>query len=86
LLLIGCILYLRLFVCLLCVRIHGPGHRSTLKNRRDVGFREKDSSANSPVLDAVIADDTPERLAADLEHRRRLFGRVNFHQRGMATG
>jgi hypothetical protein len=53
-----CILYL-LFWFLGCVRIHGSGHCSTLKNRRDVGFREKDSSANSPVLDAVIANDSP---------------------------
>jgi hypothetical protein len=57
-LLIICILYL-LFWFLACVRIHGSGHCATLKNRRDVGFREKDSSANSPVLDAVIANDSP---------------------------
>jgi hypothetical protein len=85
-LLLICILVVLLFWFLACVRIHGSGHCSTLKNRRDVGFREKDSSANFPVLDAVIANDSPERLAADLEHRRRLFGRINFHQRGMATG
>jgi hypothetical protein len=53
-----CILYL-LFWFLGCVRIHGSGHCSTLKNRRDVGFREKDSSANPPVLDAVVANDSP---------------------------
>jgi hypothetical protein len=58
-LLIICILVVLRFWFLGCVRIRGSGHRSTLKNRRDVGFREKDSSANSPVLDAVIANDSP---------------------------
>jgi hypothetical protein len=59
LLLLICILVVLLFWFLACVRIHSSGHCSTLKNRRDVGFREKDSSANSPVLDAVIANDSP---------------------------
>jgi hypothetical protein len=56
-LLIGCILCLLFLFAL--VRIHSSGHCPTLKNRRDVGFREKDSSANSPVLDAIIANDSP---------------------------
>jgi hypothetical protein len=57
-LLLICILYL-LFWFLACVRIHSSGHCSTLKNRRDVGFREQNASANSPVLDAIGANDTP---------------------------
>jgi hypothetical protein len=77
LLLIGCILCL-LFWFLACVRIHSSGHCSTLKNRCDVGLGEKDSSANSPVLDAIIANDSPERLGADLEHRCCGFGGVDF--------
>jgi hypothetical protein len=81
----GCILCL-LFWFLACVRVHCSSHCSTLKNRRDVGLGEQNASANSPVLYAVMPDDPPKRLAADLEHRRRLFGRINFHQRGMATG
>jgi len=57
LLLIGCILCLLFLFAL--VRVHGSGHCSTLKNRGDVGFREQNASANSSVLDAIIADDSP---------------------------
>jgi hypothetical protein len=84
---------LLLFICIRClfwfsrcVGVHGSGHCSTLKNRGDVGFREQNASANSPVLDAIGANDTPKRLAADLQHRGCLFGRINFHQKGLATG
>jgi len=70
-----------LFVCLLCVRIHSSGHCSTLKNRGDVGFREQNASANSSVLDAIIANDSPERLGADLKHRCCGLGRINFHSK-----
>ncbi len=76
---------LLLFICIRClfwlfalVGIHGSGHCSTLKNRRNVGFREQNASANSPVLDAIGANDTPKRLAADLQHRGCLFGGINF--------
>jgi hypothetical protein len=31
------------------------------------------------MLDAVMAHDSPERFAADLEHSCCLFGRINFH-------
>ena len=49
-------------------------------------FGEQNASANSPVLDAIGANDTTKRLAADLQHRGCLFGRINFHEREMATG
>jgi hypothetical protein len=84
LLLLICILGL-LFLFSWCVGVHGSGHRSTLKNRRDVGFSEQNASANSPVLDAIGANDTTERLGADLQHLRRVFGSEDFHERGMAT-
>jgi hypothetical protein len=85
LLLLICILGL-LFLFSWCVGVHGSGHRSTLKNRRDVGFGEQNASANSPVLDAIGANDPTERLGADLEHLRCILGRKNFHEREMATG
>jgi hypothetical protein len=50
-----------------------------LQNRGDVGLGEQDSSANSPVLNSIMAHDPPERFAADLEHGCCLFGRINFH-------
>jgi hypothetical protein len=84
LLLIGCILCLLFLFAL--VRVNGSGHCSTLKNRRDVGFREQNASANSSVLDAVIANDSPERLGANLEHRCRIFGGVDFHRNSTAIG
>jgi len=55
-LLLICIL---LFLCFSCVWVHGSGCRSTLQNRGDVGLGEQDSSANSPMLDAVMAHDPP---------------------------
>jgi hypothetical protein len=77
LLLIGCILCLLFLFAL--VRVDGSGHCSTLKNRGDVGFREQNASANSSVLDAVIANDSPERLGANLKHLCRILGGVDFH-------
>jgi hypothetical protein len=76
-LLLICILLL--FLCFSCVWIRRSGRRPTLKNRGDVGLGEQDSSANSPVLDAVIANDSPKRLGADLEHGCCGLGRINFH-------
>jgi hypothetical protein len=84
LLLLICILGL-LFLFFRCVWVNGSGHCATLKNRRDVGFREQNASANSSVLDAIGANDTTKRLGADLQHPGCLFGRINFHERGMAT-
>jgi len=84
-LLLICILGL-LFLFFRCVWVNGSGHCSTLKNRRYVGFREQNASANSSVLDAVGANDTTKRLGADLKHLCRVFGGEDFHQRGMATG
>jgi hypothetical protein len=85
LLLLICILGL-LFLFFRCVWVNGSGHCATLKNRRDVGFGEQNASANSSVLDAIGANDPPKRLGADLEHLRRVFGGVDFHEREMATG
>jgi hypothetical protein len=84
LLLLICILGL-LFLFFRCVGVHGSGHRSTLKNRGNIGFGEQNASANSSVLDAVGANDPPKRLGAYLEHLRRVFGSEDFHERGMAT-
>jgi hypothetical protein len=67
-----------LFACFSCVWVHGSRRRPTLKNRGDVGLGEQDSSANSPMLDAVMAHDPPKRLGADLEHLCCIFGGKNF--------
>jgi len=50
-----------------------------LQNRGDVGLGEQDSSANPPMLDAVMAHDSPERFGAYLEHLCCVFGGKNFH-------
>jgi len=81
LLLIGCILCLLFLFAL--VRVHGSGHCSTLKNRGDVGFREQNASANSSVLDAVVTNNATEGFRANLEHRCRVFGGVDFHRSGV---
>jgi hypothetical protein len=86
LLLLICILVFLLFWFLAGVRIHRANRRSTLKNRRDVGLGEQDPSANPPVLDAILANDSPERFAANLKHRRCLFGRKNFHRKLLQSG
>jgi hypothetical protein len=77
LLLLICILLL-LFLFSRCVWVHGSRRRPTLKNRGDVGLGEQDSSANSSVLDAVMAHDPPKRFSANLEHLCCIFGGVNF--------
>jgi hypothetical protein len=76
-LLLICILLL--FLCFSCVWIRRSGCRSTRQNRGDVGLGEQDSPANSPMLDAVMAHDSPERFGADLEHGCCGLGRINFH-------
>jgi hypothetical protein len=76
-LLLICILLL--FLCFSCVWVHRSGCRSTRQNRGDVGLGEQDSSANPPVLDAIMAHDPPERFGAYLEHLCWGLSGKNFH-------